>query len=260
MSTQDELTFHAAQEYLKSLRHGTPHPVGSVQDLRSCLSSVGKTLDDLETSEEELEECILRGRKMAAVMFLEYVERNQIDADVILHFFPVTLRHGTKHYKEVVKFLYEVAQECRITLGNFELPSDAFNEFIRSCYRVIAFSNMNYLVELKDIAWLRQFEVILAEGELSLERDMRTTRATIDGALARVRDHWEMIARDALTHFQSNILTITNSVDEYKKIVMMAQHQGGVSLAMLGTSADRVEALFKRFDLYQNLRANASNN
>ncbi len=260
MDTSNEWSLSAAQHYLQRLKDGDPHPIDTLNALRQALSVLDKTLEDLSTDEDEVAQCVLYGRKIAATMFLQYVERDHLDTDVIFHFFAETLRYGTTHHTEVVEFLCEVARECSISLHDFELPSDKFTAFVRSCYCVVAYTFLNSLLEFDDVSWLLKFEAILEEGDMSLEHDLKITRDAIETELKRIYDLWKRIAGEALQHLRSDVPDLQNSPRRHKVLLEMAQLQGGISLPTLENFTGEIGRLFKRSELYDKLRANARNN
>ena len=247
-------------DYLEDLRAGDPHAVTTYQLLTLMLKSIGKTLDDLQTTEEELAECILRGRKIAALIFLQYVERRMVNPEVATHFIAVTLRYGTKHYKEVAQFICAVAEECGVHVRSYELPSEAFDLLIRGCYWEVAQSHLQSLREFNDLMWLHQFEEIVAEADISLQEHFGIDLQYLESERKRIYDLWQNIARKALEGLRSATLDLTQSAREQHLLISMAEYQGGVSLDSIGTTDHELALLQTRSVFHENLRANARNN
>ena len=260
MNANNEWKWVAAQQYVEILRSGDPHAVATVHMLRLMLTDIGRSLDDLQTDEDEIAECILRGRKISAGVFLQYFERDEVTPEVVEHFFASTLRYGTSSYTEVAEFLRSVAQELGIVLSEFEIVPDIFEQFIRSCYCTLAKCHLNAFHAFDDVSWLHQFQEVVREGEIVLEDDLHITQEIIDHEWHRIHDHWLYAGRQAINALRTEIPGMKSSASGQELWLTMAQHQGDVTLAELGTTEHEVKKLLARFDLYKKLRANARMN
>jgi len=262
MDADHEQKWAAAQHYLHMLRAGDAHAVNTATLLRIALSESGHTLHELETDESEIAECILRGRKLTAYMFIEYLETGKLTNEAVEHFLAQTLRYGTTHYKEVAHFILDLIHEFELPVTHVSTDVELFYEFIRFCYCIVAKCHLISLREFNDLTWLKHFEEIVVEGEIDLKNDLDITRERIWQEQERIHDHWLALARTALEKFRVPIDDIAslNTAKEQEMMIGMARYQGGVTLAQLCTTEREVRQLAARLEFHEKLRANASNN
>lgn len=258
----NELRWAAAQQYMTVLRHGDPNAVANVPLLRSALAAIGKTLGDLETDEEEIALCVLVGRKLTALSFLQYLETGRLTDEAVKHFFTESLRYGTQNYGEVVGFIRDLVEELTIPIKRIDIQSENFERLIRDCYCVVARLLLIHMRQSNDLSVLNQFYRVVAEGELSLEYDVGITDERLDDERRRIHNLWLNRAREAFAHLRSsaeNFQTVVAARGDLREITL-AQRRGNVTEPEFGAQKQQLRLFETQLELYGQLRGNARNN
>ena len=105
-----------AQKWLESLRSGTIHYDGALWSLRRDVLGGGLTLEDIGTSEKELEELRVKGCKNLAQELLE------------------SLRSGIDRYESFLKCLRKEVQKGGLTLEDIGTSEEELEELrVKNC-------------------------------------------------------------------------------------------------------------------------------
>ena len=209
----------SAQKWLEYLRSGTDQYESFLRYLLEEVKEGGFTLKDIGTSEEELKKLRVKGCKISAQKWLEY------------------LRSGTDQYESFLRYLLEEVKEGGFTLKDIGTSEEELKKLrVKGC----KISAQNCLEDLRSgteyyKSSLEDLHSDLRDGGLTL-KDIGTSEEELENL--RVKG-CKISAQNWLKDLRSG----TDLYESFLECLRSDLQNGGFTLEDIGTSEEELEKL-----------------